>query len=543
MYNNSSKPKDLIINFDKYFEILDTDIDFDFYIPYSLGCSNLLHKKIFSLYSLDKEKYYNAYKNSSYYKDIRLTSLSVSNQLATQYLIGIISCMDTETERNNFLMSLIKIPFKFIDQYIKKNQIVDLYFIRDLSLNYAKKNKLSIIYGSIHIFSISLYLCKFLDKKILLEHDHFTATLISKVYTASNTHENFSLIEKNYTDDINKFKTIYSNFPIKKFNDLSLNHFITDLNNIHKKQLLEQNPKAVKTIDQYNELINNHDFNNGISVLSNFLYYCGIDHIDLQNITSINHVDIDNILKFTFMMLEHLDIDDSLNDSLNSGFLFGLLINLESIVRDYKKTKKILLDTSIEESLLELSNLKQDYQNQLHQLQKTENQLTKENLLLQNNTLTQEKEISKLQKENAALLYELTDLKNQNVILINTINEYKSINDTLLANTKENAFDFEEIISFLSKKELLLVGGAPKWYSNLSKVLPNLKFLNPNQLNKNLNYIINFDAIFFHYTVNNHSMFDKVQQILRGSEIPLHYCGEHSNLQINLIHFHSCLTK
>ncbi|MFB7157487.1 hypothetical protein, partial [Lysinibacillus sp. NPDC056232] len=176
-------------------------------------------------------------------------------------------------------------------------------------------------------------------------------------------------------------------------------------------------------------------------------------------------------------------------------------------------------------------------------LQATEHQLSKENLFLQNNTLAQEKEISKLQKENAALLNELTDIKKQNVILINTINEYKSINDTLLANTNENAFDFDEIISFLLKKKLLLVGGNPKWYSNLSKVLPNLKYLNPNQLNKNLNYITNYDAVFFHYTVNNHSMFDKVQQILRVSETPLHYCGEHSNLQINLIHFHSCLTK
>ncbi|MFY2308866.1 hypothetical protein ACOSZE_15525 [Lysinibacillus fusiformis] len=539
MYNNSLNAKDSITNFDKYYEILDTEIDFDFYIPYSLGCSNLLHKKIFTQYSLDKEKYYNAYKNSPFYKDIRLTSLSASNQLATQYLIGIISSMNTEEEKNNFLLSLIKIPFKFIDQYIKKNPVVDLYSIRDLSLDYAKKNKLSIIYGSIHVFSISLYLCKYLNKKILLEHDHFTPKLISKTFKVSNTHPTFSLIENNYIDDINKFKATYSNFPIKKFNELSLNHFITELNNIYKNQLVKMNPKTVKTSEQFNELINSHDFNKGLSVLSSFLYYSNIDCIDLQNITSINHEDINNILKFTFMMLDDLNKDDS----LNSGFLFGLLIILEAIVRDYKKTKKLLLDTSIEESLLELSNLKQNYQNQLHKLEATENQLSKENLFLQNNTLAQEKEISKLQKENAALLNELTDLKKQNFILNNTINEYKSINDTLLANTNDNAFDFDEIISFLSEKKLLLVGGNPKWYSNLSKVLPNLKYLNPNQLNKNLNYITNSDAVFFHYTVNNHSMFDKVQQILRVSETPIHYCGEHSNLQINLIHFHSCLTK
>ena len=211
--------KDSFVTFDKYYELLETEIDFEFFVAYSLGCSNLLHQKIADQYSSNKEKYYSAYKNSPYYKDFRITSLSVSNQLTTQYLIGIINCMDPE-EKEKYLLNLIKIPFKFIHNHIVTKTKVDIYYIRDLSLKYAEKNSLSVIFGSIHVFSISLYLCKILNKTILLEHDFFMVNLLRKSFEFVNTPRSFNSLEINI-EEINKFKKNYSNFPLKKNTKLS----------------------------------------------------------------------------------------------------------------------------------------------------------------------------------------------------------------------------------------------------------------------------------------------------------------------------------
>lgn len=537
MYKNSISSKDSYISFDKYYAALEVEIDFDFFVAYSLGCSNLIHEKITFQYSLNKEKYYNAYKKSPYYKDIRLTSLSVSNQLATQYLIGIISCMSPE-EKKNYFMTLIKTPFKFIYKYIVNNPVVDIYRIRDLSLEYAKNNKLSIIFGSIHVFSITLYLCKILNKKILLENDYFMVKLLKKSFAVANTLQSFDSLEIP-NEDINKFKKNYSKFPVKKNTKLSLNHFITELNKTAKLDYIAKNNISIKSNEQFNELAYKNDFVTGVTIISTFLSLSEINIIDLQNITSISHEDIQKILILTFDFAQ----ENENNLNLTNEGLFGIFIILEALVRDYKKTKQLLLDNSIEEYLLELSNLKLQYQSQITNLQSLENHLSITNQDQKNKICSQENEIFKIQKENNNLLNELAILKEQNLKLNNKINEYESINTTLVARTNEISLNYDEVVNFLLSKKILLVSGNTRWHSKLSKLLPNLKYLQPSQLTKELNYVTNFEAIFFDYTFNNHSMFEKIKQALKDSCTPFYYCGEHSNIKMNLIHFYSCLSK
>lgn len=518
------------VSFDKYYELLECDIDFEFYLPYSLGCSNLLHNKITEEYSHSKEKFYSAYKSSPYYKDSRLTSLSVSNQIAVQYLIGILACM-TEEEKKDYLIKLIKISFKFIYQNITKNSIVDLYELRDLSLHYAKKNKISIIYGSVHVFSIALYLTKYFNRKILLEGDHFTLKLIRDVYNQSNATFNFDLLEENkFTNEIIDFKKNYNDFPIKKFNELSLNHFITALNNCIKNNLLKTEKNI--SLDELNHYVYSTDFNKGLATIGTFLHYSEIDLIDLQNITSINNSDIDKILNFIFFILEDYEEDTKTTPE----FLFGIILILESFIRDYQKVKNLLLNTSIEEHLNELSELKKNYKMKISNLEKIEVQLSNETLSLKTQSQTLEREVIKLQKENGNLLDKLKTSEAKNITLSKQIEDYKATNEKLL--NSGNSFDFEKIVNFLSQKKLLLISGNTPWTSSLIKILPNLKHLNPSQLNKDLSYISNLDAVFFDHNFNNHSMFEKVRKIVKTKEIPFYFCGDHSNVKMTLLHFY-----
>lgn len=522
------------VNFQSYIEVLDENLDLDFYVPYSLGCSNLLHKKINEYYSKDKEKYYAAYKNSQYYMDDRILSLSVSNQLATQNLIGLTACLK-ENDKNDLILDLIKVPFKFIFQYIQKNEIIDIYEIRDISLEYARKNKLSVIYGSIHVFSITLYLCKIFNKRIILEDNLFTINLIKGSIRNITEPTQFKDLEIKHLEEILNFKKSYSKFPIKKFESLSLNHFITHLNKIYKDDQMKSLKNSAYDNESYNSLDNTHDFKYGLSIISSYLSLRNIDIIDLQNITSINDKDITNILNYIFEC-----IDDDF-DTITPSLLLGCFIMLEAITRDYIKVKDMLLNTSIEETLLEISKLKEEYKNQLIKLQTVEVNLIQNNTLKEEKILLQQNEINKLYKDNDLLLEEINRLKNQNKILNNVLIETQSINDKLLENKINGSDDYNKMVKFLLNKELVVIGGDPKWHSNLSKILPNLTFISPDDLNKKLNYITNFDAVYFNYKVNNHSMFNKIQNILKSSETPLYYCGDFSNIEKNISHFYTCI--
>lgn len=521
------------VTFDDFTKQIKEPFDFNFLIPYSLGCSQRLHKEINQLYAKDKELFYKAYKESPFYNDYRILALSVLNQDATQKLIGIFFTLD-ENQKSSLTLSLIKVGFKFIYQYINQTNAIDIYEIRDLSLKYAKKHNLSIIYGSCHVFAITLYLCSTFNRKICLEDTLSSVNLIKSSFLTIEYNYSFNALGNVNDSEIKDFINKYKDFPLKKSSALSLNHFITDLNNIFKNDKLK-NSQFQLTNEEINNCINEHDFSTGLTKIATFLQLSGINIIDLQNITPISYSDITRMLNYTFYILK----DDK--SDLTVGNFLGILVLLDALVKDYKTVKNKLLNTSIEETLLEVQNLRFDYHKKIKSLESIESDLIRENESQKNLIKQQQAMINKLEKEKELTLAHAESINHQNIILSQMINEIENINKIINEATDSKKISYAEMINYLSMKKIIIIGGDTKWQSNLSKVLTNIKYLSPTDVNKNLKYIINFDVIFFNPSVNNHSMFYKIQNTLKNSSTPLCYCGIHTNIEKSIEHIYFSL--
>ena len=515
------------MSFDSFEKQFDRKFDFNFFIPYSLGCSELLHNKINEIYSLNKETYHQAYKNSTYFNDDKILSLSVLNQVSTQRLIGILSVVEP-LEKEKIILKLIKISFKFIYQYVRRVRSVDIYEIRDISLDYAKKKKLSKIYGSAHVFFITLYLCKVFDKKINLEDNMSSVNLVES--SIENIHVTYSFESigiQNEEDFIKQFKAQYSNFPLKKFDSLSLNHFITNLNHSYKMDRKD----TVKTNEQLNELANKHDFVKGLTIVAVYLGINKINFIDLQNITPIEDSSVNDILNYIHFTQEGKD------EKITTGYLLGALSMLNALIMDYKKVKNELLNTSIEDALLEAKNIRELYGSKLNSLQAIERDLIYINSSQKNTIEFQQQEMNNLRKSNELLSERLSKLEEQNFVLNNIVTDIQDISYT----SSSSPINQQMMIEFLSRKKIIVIGGDPKWISQLINTLPNLDNISPDDLNRDLKYISNYEAVFFNYKVNNHSMFNKIKKSLKNSETLLYYCGEFSNIEKNIYYFYSRL--
>lgn len=169
--------------------------------------------------------------------------------------------------------------------------------------------------------------------------------------------------------------------------------------------------------------------------------------IDLQNITPIQYKDVNKILKFVFYVLDEME-----NETITPGYLFDILIMLETIIRDYNKVKEELLNISIEESLLEINNLRKEYQSKINFLQSIETDLLQK---IDNKSKTielQQMEISKFMREISLIVEESKNIKQQNSILNNVISELQDINAQIASNLSHQNINYQEIYNILQQK-------------------------------------------------------------------------------------------
>lgn len=183
---------------------------------------------------------------------------------------------------------------------------------------------------------------------------------------------------------------------------------------------VQQINKYLNQIEQYNK------------EMTNYTYY-----LDGNNIKEVNKVDnLINELELYKAEIERKN--DSINDLkknlrnqifLNDDYEYAITDlekELKSLNHKYTKLSKELVDTRIE-----LNNIKIEYENNIQSNNEKIEQLIneKEALILQNNKLSEEKEI--MQKN---LLYTVNELKEirEELNKYNNINLKKSINDSII---------------------------------------------------------------------------------------------------------------
>lgn len=509
--------------------ILNID-DFDFFIIIAIGSHSFLHSDIENIYNEKKETYYDLFKNSSYYNHPYILSLSASNYKGIQQFCGIY-IDEKNSLKNDVTLKLIKKGYKYVYNYIKNKQQIDIYDFRDGFLQYISKNSFDSTISSFSYFSIGIYICSILNKMICC--DSFYIKLLSDSFNQVFTKvDPFSLESPTENINIDKFINKYIDLGInKKSFKLPLNDFITSIGKVNQKNL-SNNVLVNYSDDEINILSRSTKFFKGISKLAYILNFNNIDFIDLQNITNITHEKLNILLSLSNLTVNDLDLNEQ-----DFEDVLGSYIMINALIEDYKSIKRNYLINSYEDTLLELHDLKNTYQQKINILQDNEiiekrrisnleDRLNKLNDYCSNleKKLKQKDEIiSKLENK-------VDSLKSDNSLLQDHLNNYKNIfNNTNLLN-----LDINHIANYINSKKCIIIGGDKNWQNNLKTYLPDCKFLSVDDLNRKFDFIKQTDKIFFNTYINSHSMFNKVKSVVSKSNAILFYCIPSTNIELTL---------
>lgn len=490
--------------------------DFDLLIMMAIGSRDSLHEEIAAIYREKREIYYEFFKNSPYYEDERLASLSVQNYRAIQQFIGIYLFEQT-IDSEQTTQKLIKKGYRFVYNFIKNNLKVDFYKLRDQYVDYVKKNVLEKNIHSAHLFGIALYLCKKLDK--LIQFDDFDVNLIKN--SIEQVFLNMEVITE-ATDETEEFLEQYrKKGMMKKDFSLPLKDLIVSINRHHNEEQVDE------TSEEEQEALISHDFYKGLSKVALMLQYSNINPLDLQNITNIDQDKMKEIVSLCLSAVEMFELDEAAHS------LLGTYLLIYALATDYNLTKHDLIVTSQEEAQQELFNLKKEYEQKIRQIEKEEEQkrLQIRRLEESNNRLIgKAQELEKqLQKKEAALAEQ-----NEKVRRIES--EQKKLVEQLAACQKPTVTEIsiEEMAEAINRYHCVIVGGLKSWQEQLKEYIPSARFIEVEELHLNFDFLLSADVIFFNESVNSHAMYQKIKSKLENSSVPICYSGRNTNMYYSL---------
>jgi hypothetical protein len=87
---------------------------------------------------------------------------------------------------------------------------------------------------------------------------------------------------------------------------------------------------------------------------------------------------------------------------------------------------------------------------------------------------------------------------------------------------------------FINKKKCVVVGGHKNWQDHLKNYLPACRFITPDELSIDVDFLLTVDLVLFNETINNHSMYQKVKSKLVHTDVPICYNGSNTNIKISL---------
>ncbi|MEH7157752.1 hypothetical protein [Neobacillus drentensis] len=511
----------LTASFDSFMTIVDIP-DFDLLLTIAIGSRHIIHEDIAEVYKQHKDDYYELFKTSPYYNDHRLASLSVFNYRAIQQFIGLY-LHERTLQKNDLTMKFIKKGYRFVFNFVNNKKLVNFYELRERFLEYVKRNNYEKTIHSAHLFGVALYLCKVLNKQILF--DEFDVSLIQNSIKQIFTSREFQPEISSEAEDF--FKQYQSIGLTKKDFQLPLNHLITSLNDVHRQQLAsERDLDLAEDHESINELIKQHQFYKALSKMGIILQYCNIDPIDLQNITSINHAKMKEIIALCFESKQLL-----LEEDIYS--LLGTYLIINGLAEDYNSTKHQLIITSQEEAQNELIHLKREFESKITMLEKVEtsNQETLSELT-ESNTQCAET-IQELERQLKKKEFVIEEQNQQILSLQAKLNEQLSRNHRSIELLDEEKSE-EELADYINKWKCVVIGGLKGWQDQLKGYLPTCRFISPDEVNIDWDFLLHVDLVLFNESINNHSIYQKVKTTLVHTDVPICYTGATTNMKLTL---------
>jgi hypothetical protein len=453
-----------------------------------------IKKEIDKIYMSDQLKYYNVAVNSKCIDHVIIKQGTIEHELYARKALGILVEAEYDNNLRSKIIKLLRKYYPIIYNTVKK---------RDKEKLKNKYMKMDIVTRNLEAkfdAAIFLYFAVYISPETV---DHgFIMSILNDI----EDFEFGNMMNQNIENELEKYKT-----EIQEIKELIKSEY--------------------GKIFSYKDIIRHN--NENIRNLGNFL-----EDLFSTNKININHIfnnyEFVNIDK---LILSYVRATKNRNlDLIVSSIVGGVFI--QSIINEYKNTKKIYMDNNNEMTQYELNlaeNTLNYIQNQNNSLKYRVEELNKERLLYEKNLNQQLNKLNNIHKQ------EIESMENRIKELENKINQEKSLRLEIESlreyelNLNENFDDEnldENLYDYIQNKKIIIIGGDKEWRRRFRIKYPEIRTLNGFDENFDISTLNNSDSIFFYTKYMNHSTFHKAMNYIKINECKFGYIGK---TNINLV--------
>lgn len=251
---------------------------------------------------------------------------------------------------------------------------------------------------------------------------------------------------------------------------------------------------------------------------TNYFYAFDKEEIEFLN------VDFENLWNVFFDDL-HFKKGMQLNEEDFYYFSKMLLVYLLPLISDLNKSREMFIfeDSKKNDINKKLNEEIVDIKNQLSSSKQIVDSLNKK---------LEEKDKALAQFDSTKIA--LADAEEEKEKLLQRIKELEEQLESdakpkIVAEDFTKTDGYKRLYEYINSKEVSIIGGWGNWIKKIKVELPNVKFYEPERLNKSLDSIKKDKLAIFNSSANNHGMYYQVKNILKDTDIPMIYIPTQSS--------------
>lgn len=507
------------------------------YLILALGGNRYLHKYIDEIYQERRWEYFELYRNGNMYDDLLIPRHVTQNEEKMKQVAGIVEwCY----KHNNFenIYRLIKKGYKFSYQYVQqhRNKVIDF---DHFELAYTKQKggiekvtDLNLFYAA----SIVLYLCHRENRQYTL--GNYGALMIEAMQNLAL--ESFSkqlrfskAVREKYKNELDEMFKHYG-IP-RNMKPMSMGKFFELF--IEKQMMEKVKSNPLITVQQARYDVFREGISKYIGSLSNWLKVNGFNEMDLTEWVIITKEDVEIV--FLDFIIASQSNSNGLSKQDRDLYIIAILY-LQALAEVYKETKRLYLDDSQEQRYIEFREKEKSIKQKEEELERLKRHYQRE-LEKQVNAMSQlEEELKKTKKELQRLQSELQKREDQS-------KEFAALREYVYSLNNESAPEqeksIEELADRIQQKKIAVIGGHPNWINKMKDVLPNVLFVEVDELNRDLSFVDNLDAVFVSTTFFNHTFYRKLMKYMNNNNTKLYYLSGKINVELTLKEMEKALSN
>lgn len=503
------------------------EINIRHYLIMALGGTSFIHKYIDELYELRKWEYYEAFRTSEFYGDLRLSRHVARSEEKMKKVAGIVEwCYN----RNEFdlVYKLIKKGFKFTYQYFTQRQH-KTFNLDDFTLAYSNKKKepvsdLELYYASI----VLIYLCTKERKPYSLNNGYgelLVHALQSYMFECFAWDIRFSdNMKEQHKEGVEELFKHYG-LP-RNMKPTTLGKFLELF--VEREVELELRKNPFQSVHDARGKIFQKGISKYIGTLSNWIKVNGLYEMDLVENIPITKQEVEAF--FLDFVIAKSKEGNMLTDQDRDLYLVSTMY-LYAVIKQLKEVKHLYLDDSQEQHYIELKQKEESIRQKGAKLAalEAEYKAKEEKMSKRIRELDEE-----LRKANRALQQADAELEKREDLA----KEVSALRSYVYSMTQDEEspqkLTMKELAEKIQQKKVAVIGGHQNWVNHMQEALPEVRFAGVDSLNRDISYVDNMDIVFVYTGILKHKYYRNLMNRMNSNKARLCYISNVTNVELTL---------